>query len=92
MNKKTIAIILELVPLVSAIISFIFIILPYNSEIIKHTVGITTVLSFFGFVFFFIGKNFGKENKMIRILGIFDWLATIYVILLYTIVIFSFGL
>ncbi len=92
MNKKTIAIILKLIPLVSTIISFIFIVLPYDSEIIKRIVGITTVLSFFGFVFFFIGKNLSKENKLIRVLGIFDWLATIYVILLYTIVIFSFGL
>ena len=91
MNKKTI-VILKLVPLVSAIISFIFIILPYDSQITRHIVGITTVLCFFGFVFFFIGKNLSKENKMIRVLGIFDWLATIYVILLYTIVIFSFGL
>ena len=49
MNKKTIAIILKLIPLVSTIISFIFIVLPYDSEIIKRIVGITTVLSFFGF-------------------------------------------
>ena len=92
MNKKTVTIILKLIPLVSAIISFIFIILPYDSEIIKRVIGITTVLSFFGFVFFFIGKNLSKENKMIRVLGIFDLLATLYVILLYIIVIFSFGL
>ena len=92
MNKKTVIVILKLFPLVSAFISFIFIVLPYDSEIVKHIVGITTVLSFFGFVFFFIGKNLSKGSKVIRVLGIFDWLATLYVILLYTIVIFSFGL
>lgn len=92
MSKKTVTIILKLVPLVSAIVSFILIVLPYDSEIVKRIIGITTVLSLFGFVFFFIEKNLSKENKIIRVLGIFDWLATIYVILLYTIVIFSFGL
>ena len=51
MNKKTI-VILKLVPLVSTIISFIFIVLPYDSQITRHIVGITTVICFFGFVFF----------------------------------------
>ena len=30
--------------------------------------------------------------KIVQILGILDWLATIYVVVLYIIVIFSFGL
>ena len=51
-----------------------------------------TFTSFFGFVFFFIGRKLNKESKIVRILGIFDWLATFYVIALYTIVIFIFGL
>ena len=35
MNKKNIAIMVELVPLLSAVVSFVLIILPYESGIVK---------------------------------------------------------
>lgn len=92
MNKKNIAITLELVPIISSILSLVLIVLKYNSSLIKTTITITILLSFFGFILFFVGRKLAKENKIVRILGIFDWLATIYVILLYLIAIFSFGL
>ena len=92
MNKKNIAIILELVPIISAIISFTFIMLDLNSEIIRIIISVTTITSFIGFVFFFIGRKLNKENKTVLILGILDWISTLYVIALYTIVIFVFGL
>ena len=82
----------ELVPLLSAVVSFVLIILPYESGIVKSIIGMTTLLSFFGFIFFFIGRSIGEENKTVKVFGILDWLATIYVVTLYTIVIFSFGL
>ena len=92
MNKKNIAIILELVPIISAIISFTFIMLDLNSEIIRIIISVTTITSFIGFVFFFIGRKLNKENLTVLILGILDWISTLYVIALYTIVIFIFGL
>ena len=63
-----------------------------NSELLKYAIIITMSLAFFGFIFFFVGKKLNKTDKIVQILGILDWLATIYVIVLYTIVIFSFGL
>lgn len=92
MNRKNIAIMVELVPLLSVVISFVLIILPYESEIVKSIIGITTLLSFFGFIFFFIGRSIDRNDKTAKVLGVLDWLATIYVIVLYIIVIFSFGL
>ena len=92
MMKKTIAIILEVIPLFSAVISFMLIKLNNNSELLKYAIMITMSLAFFGFIFFFVGKKLNKTDKIVQILGILDWLATIYVIVLYTIVIFSFGL
>ena len=92
MMKKTIAIILEVIPLFSAVISFMLIKLNNNSELLKYAIIITMSLAFFGFIFFFVGKKLNKTDKIVQILGILDWLATIYVIVLYTIVIFSFGL
>lgn len=92
MNKKSIAIMLELVPLLSAVMSFILIVLPYESKIVKSIIGVTTLLSLFGFIFFFIGRSIDRKDKIVRVLGILDWFSFVYVIVLYTIVIFSFGL
>ena len=88
MKRKIITIILQLIPIVSAPISYILITSPYNSKITK----ITILFAFLGFVFFFIGRKLDKESKIVKVLGILDWLATLYVILLYIMVIFIFGL
>ena len=41
--------------------------------------------AFFGFVFFFVGRSMGKEDKTVKILGILDIFATISVIAIYII-------
>ncbi len=92
MNKKNVAIFVQLVPIISAIISFILIEISYDAELITWIIYITTILAFFGFVFFFIGRKLCKKDKVVQILGILDWLSTIYVILLYVFAIFAFGL
>lgn len=92
MKKRTTIIALELVPIVSAIISFILIKISYDAELLTWLLYITTLLAFIGFIFFFIGKKFCKKDKTVFILGILDWLSTIYVIMLYILAIFSFGL
>lgn len=92
MNKKNIAIILELIPIVSALISFVLFKLEYDSEIITSLIDITILLSFLGFIFFFIGRKLDKDDNTVKVLGILDWFATVYVIVFYTIAIFGFGL
>ena len=92
MNKKTIAIILELIPIISAITSFILIASHYDVTIARHIIKITIILSFIGFIFFLIGRKIIKKDKLVKILGILDLFATLYVILLYLIAFFSFGL
>ncbi|MBQ6546722.1 MAG: hypothetical protein IJL74_01840 [Bacilli bacterium] len=92
MNKKTIAIIIEVIPILSAIASFILIVIPYGSGLISHLTPILVFLSLFGFVFFFIGKKLCKGDKIVKILGILDLLSTAYVLALYIVAIFVFGL
>lgn len=92
MNKKKIAIALEIVPILSVLISFILIKIQYVSKITTWIVFITIVLAFLGFVFFLIGRKLYKGDKIVRILGTFDLLSTLYVVTLYIIAIFSFGL
>jgi hypothetical protein len=92
MNKKKMAIALEMIPVLSVLISFILIKIQYVSKITTWIVFITIVLAFLGFVFFLIGRKLYKDDKIVRILGTFDLLSTLYVVTLYIIAIFSFGL
>lgn len=90
--KKTLAIIVESIPLVSAVVSYPLLISNLDSEPVRLVIAITFLCAFLGFVFFFIGRGLAKEDKTVRILGVFDWLATVYVIAIYIIAIFIFGL
>ena len=86
MNKKTAAIILELIPIVSALLSLLLIVMPLESGAAGTVIAITMLLASFGFVFFIFGRVLAKDDKMVKILGIFDWLATVYVICIYVLV------
>ena len=90
--KKTIAILLEALPIVSAPLAYLLVISDYNSPLIRAVIGITFLFAFLGFVFFLIGRKLAKDDKIVRILGIFDWLATLFIIAIYVIAIFNFGL
>ncbi len=90
--RKTIAILLEILPVISAPIAYLLVISDYNSPLIRAVIGITFLMAFLGFVFFLIGRKLAKEDKAVRILGIFDCLATLFIVAIYVIAIFSFGL
>ena len=90
--KKTIAILLEILPIVSAPLAYLLVISDYNSPLIRAVIGITFLIAFLGFVFFLIGRKLAKDDKIVRILGIFDWLATLFIVAIYVIAIFNFGL
>ena len=49
------------------------------------------LIAFFGFVFFIIGRKLAKEEKVVRILGICDILATVGVIAIYVLVFIAIG-
>ena len=92
MNRKNIVIIAEIVPIISAILSLVFLLLPNGSNLISKIMPAVTLVAFLGVIFFFIGRKFCKENKIVKILGIFDILSTVYVIILYIMAVFNFGL
>ena len=92
MRKKMIAVIVEIIPVISAVISFLLLFSDLDSQPVRQIIWVTMLLAFLGFVFFFIGRRLAKEDRMVRILGILDWLATVCVIGLYVLAIFSFGL
>ena len=92
MNKKKLAVILEIIPIVSAVASYLLVVSPLDSGLIRTIIGITFLLAFLGFAFFFVGRKLAKEEKIVRILGVFDWLATLSVIAFYILAIFLFSL
>lgn len=92
MNKKIIAIILEIIPIASAVISFLLIMSDKFSGSTKTVISVTFILAFLGFAFSIIGKKMAREDKTVRFLGILDWLTTIYVVGFYILAILSFGL
>ena len=92
MIKKTIALILEWIPIISAPVSYILVMSASDSNLIRRLIAVTLLLAFLGFIFAIIGRKLAKEDRAVRVLSIIDRLATVYVIVFYVIAIFSFGL
>ncbi len=92
MSKKTIAIITELIPLISAPLSIALIASGADSDALRTVIGITVILGLLGFVFFFIGRALAGDDKAVRILGILDWFATLAIIGIYGVAFMVFGL
>jgi hypothetical protein len=67
MNRKTLAVILEILPILSAPISYLLIVFGPDSGLIRSIITVTMVLAFFGFVFFFIGRKLAKQERIVKI-------------------------
>ncbi len=83
MNKKNILIFIKLIPVISAVLSFILI---FSNAQAGTVTTISVILAFLGFVFFFIGRRSAREDKTLKILGVLDILATVSIIVMYAIV------
>lgn len=87
--KRTIAIIIELIPVVSAISAFFLLKRDVDSAFLRSITMIVFIFAFLGFVAFFIGRKLAGEDKMVKILGILDWIATAVIVGIYAIVFFA---
>ena len=92
MDKKNIVITAKLIPVISVILSYMLILGPFHSDFARGLSGVTVILAFLGFVFFFIGRRLAKEDKLIKILGILDILSTVSMIALYALAVISVAL
>lgn len=92
MNKKTTAILLELIPVISAPVYYLLLVSENDSPMIRRGIASTMLLAFLGGVFSLIGRRLAGEDRAVRILGVLDWLATASVIGFYILAIFLFGL
>ena len=92
MDKKTILSIVKFIPVISVVISYLLILGPFHSDFARGVSGVTVVLAFLGFAFFFIGRRLAKEDKPVKILGIMDILSTLAIIALYALAVISIAL
>ena len=92
MNKRTIAIIIEALPVISALMLFILLWSSVDTDLVRKLNTIFVIVAFFGFVFFFVGRKLAKGDTAVRILGILDILSTLSIIGFYGLAIFAFGL
>jgi hypothetical protein len=92
MEKKTIAAIIKLIPVISVIVSYALIFGNFNAAWTGRVTSVTVILAFLGFGFFFIGRRLGKEDRTLKILGILDILSSISIIVLYALSFASIGM
>ena len=90
--KKILAIILEAIPVVSAIVYCVLLFSQVDSSLVRGVIAAAMLLALLGVVMFFIGRKLAKGDKAVLILGILDWLATVSVIAVYAVAFMVFAL
>ena len=91
MSRRTTAILIEAVPIVSLVICCVLMQLHKDSMSVRRIIAFTMLLALFGFVFFFPGRKLDREDRAVRILGILDWMTTIAVVIFYALVFIALG-
>ncbi len=92
MNNKKIAMITELIPVISAPLSIILIMSAFDSKVIRNIISVTMLFGFLGFVAFLVFRKLGKEDKTVKMLGRLDLLATFAVVGFYALAFLSVGM
>jgi len=92
MNKKTLAVILEIIPIVSVITALSLVFASLNNDFVRKIILVAVVISFFGFVFGIIARKLAKGDKLVKVLSIFDFLCPVIIIALYVITFIAIGM
>ena len=87
MTKRTTAIIIELIPIISVIFALLLLKRDADSPFLRIITTVVFILAFLGFAAFFIGRKLAKEEKVVRVLGVFDWMATAIIVGIYALAI-----
>ena len=83
MTKRTTAIIIELIPILSVISALLLLKRDTDSPFLRIVTAVAFIFAFFGFVAFFIGRKLAREDKTVKILGVLDWTATAIIVGIY---------
>ena len=90
--KRKLAITIEVIPVIAAILSIGLIVSPYSSNAVRGVINISTLLAFMGFIFFFVGRKMDKEDNVVRIMSIAALLSGVCMVAFYIVAIMVFGL
>ena len=86
--KKLVAIIIELIPIAAAVLTYALILLPLGNAPIKQITNVTMIVTLLGFVFGIIGRKIEQEDRAVKILGTLDWVTSGSVFIFYALVFF----
>lgn len=90
--KKNLALILEIIPIISTAAFFFFTYSDMNPALVKTANTVAVIFSLLGIPAFIAGRILAKGSKPALILGILDLLCTAAIIVFYILAIFVFGL
>ena len=83
MKKRTKAIIIELIPIVSVISALLLLKRDTDSPFLRIITAVAFIFAFVGFLAFFTGRKLAGEDKTVKILGVLDWIATAIIVGIY---------
>ena len=92
MNKKNLAVILESIPLITVIETYVLVFANLDNDVVRAIILATVTISFFGFIFGIIGRKLSKGDKLVKVLSIFDFLCPVFIIGLYVLVFIAIGM
>ena len=88
MTKRTTAILIELIPILSVISALLLLKRDTDSPFLRIVMAVSFIFAFFGFAAFFIGRKLAREDKTVKILGVLDWTATAIIVGIYALAFF----
>ena len=83
MTKRTTAILIELIPIISVISALLLLKRDTDSPFLRIITAAAYLFAFFGFIAFFIGRKLAGDDKTVKILGVLDWIATAIIVGIY---------
>ena len=88
MKKRTKAILIESIPIVSVISALLLLKRDTDSPFLRIITAVAFIFAFVGFSAFFIGRKLAGEDKKVKILGVLDWIATAVIVGTYALAFF----
>ena len=88
MKKRTAAVLIELIPILSVISALLLLNRDTDSPFLRVVTAVSFILAFFGFAAFFIGRKLAREDKTVTILGVLDWTSTAIIMGIYALAFF----
>ena len=92
MTKRTTAIIIELIPILSVISALLLLKRDTDSPFLRIVTAGSFIFAFFGFAAFFIGRKLARKDRTVKTMGVLDWTATAIIVGIYALAFFVMGI